>query len=106
MEAFFDGTIDRVEREEELGRVDRELKAYRGISVTPPIAEPVVSASDLADIVSVFVEMPFLQRDDKRSLLRGLGVRVLVSGYKICGLAMRSVGDLRCDSDNRLKMAR
>jgi len=103
LEAFFDGTIDRGERDEQLGRVDTELKAYQGMAVTTPVAEPFVSTRELADMLSAFTEMPFLQRDDKRSLLRGLGVRVSVSGYKICALAMWSVGGLGCNSDNRLK---
>lgn len=103
LEAFFDGTIGRGERDEQLGRVNTELKAYQDMAVTTPVAEPIVSTSQLADMLSAFAEMPFLQRDDKRSLLRGLGVRVSVSGYKICALAMQSVDGLGCNSDNRLK---
>ena len=106
LEAFFDGTIDRGQRDEQLGRVDAELKAYQGMVATSPVAGPSVSTSELADLFSAFAEMPFLQRDDKRLLLRGLGVEVSVSGYKICTLAMRNVAGLDCNTDNRSKMAR
>jgi DNA invertase Pin-like site-specific DNA recombinase len=105
LEAFFDGTIDRRRRDEELARVDAELKAYQGIVATSTVAGPSVSAANLADLFSAFVEMPFLQRDDKRSLLRGLGVGVFVSGYEIRALAMRNLAGLDCNTDNRSRMA-
>ena len=106
LEAFFDGAIDRGQRDEQLGGVDAELEAYRGMVATPRVAEPFVSTGDLANLLSAFAEMPFLQRDDKRLLLRGLGVQVSVIGYKICTLAMRSVGGLGCNTDSRLRTAR
>ena len=105
LEAFFDGTIDRKQRDEQLGRVDAELRVYQGMAATLPVAEPLLSTDELADVFSAFAEMPFLQRDDKRSLLRSLGVVVSVSGYKICSLALRSVGGLGCNTDGRLKTA-
>jgi Recombinase zinc beta ribbon domain len=105
LEAFFDGTIDRGQRDEQLGRVDAELKVYQGMVMKSPVAEPFASVGELANVFSAFAEMPFLQRDDKRSLLRGLGVEVSLSGYKICTLAMRNVGGLGCNTDNRLKTA-
>jgi DNA invertase Pin-like site-specific DNA recombinase len=101
LEAFFDGTIDRRRRDEELARVDAELKAYQGIESMSTVGGPSVSAGDLADLFSALVEMPFLRRDDKRSLLRGLGVEIFVSGYEIRALAMRNVAGLGCDTDNR-----
>jgi hypothetical protein len=84
--------------------VDAELKAYQGIVATRTISRPSVSAADLANVFSVFVEMPFLQRDDKRSLLRGLGVGVFVSGYEIRALTMRNLAGLNCNTDNRSRM--
>jgi len=106
LEAFFDGTIDRRQRDEQLGRVDAELKAYKSMVASSPAAGPLVSTGELADLFSAFAEMPFLQRDDKRLLLRSLAVQVSVSGYKICTLAMRNVGELGCNSDNRSKTGR
>jgi DNA invertase Pin-like site-specific DNA recombinase len=105
LEAFFDGTIDRTQRDEQLGRVDSELKVYQEM-VKSPVVDPFVSTGDLADLLSAFAEMPFLQRDEKRSLLMGLGVQVSVSGYEICTLAIRSIGGLDSNPDNRLKMER
>jgi DNA invertase Pin-like site-specific DNA recombinase len=105
LEAFFDGTIDRRQRDEELARVHADLKAYQGIEATSTVAGPSVSAGDLADLFSAFVEMPFLQRDEKRLLLRGLGVEVFVSGYEIRTLAMRNFAGLDCNTDNRSRMA-
>jgi DNA invertase Pin-like site-specific DNA recombinase len=104
LEAFFDGTIDRGHRDEQLSRVDAELKAYQGLAA-PRVAGHFVSTGELADLFSAFAEMPFLQRDDKRLLLRRLGVQVSVSGYKICALAMRSVGGPGCNTDSRSKTA-
>lgn len=105
LEAFFDGIIDRWQRDEQLGKVDAELKAYKSMAAPSVAAGPPVSTSELADLFSAFAEMPFLQRDDKRLLLRGLGVQISVSGYKICTLAMRSIGELGCNTDNRSKTA-
>ena len=39
LEAFFDGTIDRRRRDEELARVDAELKAYQGILATSKLLD-------------------------------------------------------------------
>jgi hypothetical protein len=47
--------------------------------------------------------MPFLQKDDKRSLLRGLGVGVFVSGYEIRALAVRNLAGLNRNIDSRSK---
>jgi len=104
LEAFFDGTIDRRQRDEELARVDAELKAYQGIVATPTVIGPSISAGNLADLFSAFVEMPFLERGDKRLLLGGLGVEVFVSGYEIRTLAMRNVAGLDCNTDHRSRM--
>ena len=103
LEAFFDGTIDRTQRDEQLGRVDAELKAFQGMVATSTVEGTFASSADLADLFSAFVEMPFLQRDDKRSLLRGLGVEIFVRGYEIRTLAMRNVARLDCNTDNRSK---
>jgi hypothetical protein len=105
LEAFFDGTIDREQRDERLGRLDEELKVYQGMLAMSPVAEPTVSTGALADVFSAFAEMPFLQRANKRLLLRTLGVQISVSGYKICTLAVRSVAGLGCNTDNRLRTA-
>lgn len=105
LDAFFDGVVDRGERDEQLVKVDAELKAFQDMQLKTRVAEPSASPTDLANVLSVFSEMPFLQRDDKRSLLRELGVRVSVSGYKICALVMRNVGLRDCNTDDRLKMA-
>jgi DNA invertase Pin-like site-specific DNA recombinase len=105
LEAFFDGTIDRGQRDEQLARVRAELKAYQDIEATSTVATPSVSTGDLAELFSAFVEMPFLQRDDKRSLLRGLGIEIFVTGYEIRTLTMRNVAGLDCNTDSRSKMA-
>ena len=106
LEAFFDGIIDRRQRDEELAGVHAELKAYQGIEATSTVARPSVSTDNLTDLFSAFVEMPFLQRDDKRSLLRGLGVEVFVVGYEIRTLAIRNAAGVDCYTGNRSKMER
>jgi hypothetical protein len=106
LEAFFDGAIDRRQRDEQLGRVDAELKTFRGMVATSKVAGSSVSAAGLADLFSAFVEMPFLQRNDKRLLLRGLGVEIFVKGYEICTLTMRNNTGIGCDSGNRSKTVR
>jgi hypothetical protein len=106
LEAFFDGTIDRRQRDEQLSKVDAELKAYQ-VAATAMLTtiRPTVTMGELVDLFSAFAEMPFLSRDDKRALLRGLGVEVFVSGYKIHKLAMRNVAGSGCNTDNRPKTA-
>ena len=105
LEAFFDGAIDRGERDQRLGRVDAELKAYGDMMMLTTPATGPLSIDELAATLSVFTEMPFLERDDKRALLHGLGVKVSVSGYTIQTLAMRNVAGLDSYSDSRLKTA-
>jgi DNA invertase Pin-like site-specific DNA recombinase len=104
LEAFFDGTIERRQRDEEIARVDAELKTYQSIVATSA-ARPSVSRGSLADLFSVFVEMPFLGRHDKRSLLRGLRVGVFVSGYEIRSLQMRNLSAPDGNTASRSKTA-
>jgi hypothetical protein len=104
LEAFFDGSIDRSQRDEQLAKVDAELQAYKAMAMPTTVAGSSLSAADLAQLFSVFVEMPFLQRNDKRSLLKGLGVEIFVRGYEICSVAIRNVAGLGCNTDNRSKM--
>ena len=89
LEAFLDGVISRDERDTRLLAIDNDVKAYRALSVQESAPTPSVTLQSLIDLFSVFVEMPLLARDDKRALLRSLGVKVFVVGYQVRWLTLQ-----------------
>lgn len=105
LEAYFDGAISRKERDDHLNRIGAEIESYRRVGGQSVQPRPRIDARALAEVLAVFAEMPYLQREQKRSLLHGLGIAVFVEGYTIKQVAMRNIGGLSCHSGRRSKMA-
>jgi peptidase M20/M25/M40-like protein/recombinase-like zinc beta ribbon protein len=103
LEAYFDGAISRNERDDRLNRIDAEIESYRRVAGQIVQPRPRVDARALAGVLAVFAEMPYLQREQKRSLLQGIGIAVFVEGYIIREVAMRNIAGLSCDSGSRWK---
>jgi DNA invertase Pin-like site-specific DNA recombinase len=100
LESFYDGVIDRSQRDEQLRMVDADLRAYEALKgqQTP---EPTGSTVEhLSALLSVFVQLRFLNRDDKRQLFRAAGAEIFVDGYTIKSVTLRT------DSPNGVRQVR
>ena len=87
MEAFFEGLIDRTERDHRLQGLDVDAKLYGDLLMrTQPPQAPAISAVGLAKIFSVFHEWEFLRIEDKRKLLRSTMPDIHVQNYHVTGL--------------------
>jgi hypothetical protein len=99
LEAFFDGNIDRFEKQNELRKIadqtdqiTRQLRAARPIAFTP---------DDVRAVVETFAEWPHLVMQHKRQVMAKMLSEIYVDRYLVQGVTL-FVG---CNSDNRLKMA-
>jgi len=87
MEAFFEGLIDRTERDRRLQSLDVDAKLYGDLLMRAQPQAPAISAVGLAEIFSVFHEWEFLGIVDKRKLLRSTMPDIHVQDYRVTGLS-------------------
>ena len=84
LDAYFDGTISKPERDKRLAAIDVELAGCNALlakRVERPAAN--VTVRQLAALLQVFVGLRFLQREQKRSIMAAARARVFTSGYTI-----------------------
>jgi hypothetical protein len=106
IEAFFEGVIDKNQRDSRLSEVNREIESYEQLlidTVNPPL--PLV-AEDLSKCLEPFAEWEYLSRDDKRALLALICPPISVSRYTVKSIEL-NLGWLASSGDegSRLKMA-
>jgi hypothetical protein len=96
LEAFFDGAIDKQERDSRIANIDSELSAFRQILLdsTSAAAEARTDA-DFEAILEPFSEWEFLERDDKRALLAALCPEIRVERYVVKSLMLNLVAEGR-----------
>lgn len=90
LEAFFDGTINKDERDRRFEEIERELLVYeqmRADSNSFPRL-PILDCEAISALVEPFAEWEFLSRDDRRALLRDLCPEISVYRYEIRQLAL------------------
>jgi DNA invertase Pin-like site-specific DNA recombinase len=94
LEAFFDGAIDKQERDSRIAHLDRELSSFRQILLdsTPAVSE-VRTEADFEEILEPFAEWEFLERDDKRTLLAALCPEIRVERYVVKSLMLNLVAE-------------
>jgi DNA invertase Pin-like site-specific DNA recombinase len=84
LDAYFEGTISKPERDKRLAAIDVELAGCNAMlekAVERPAAK--ITAQQLAALLQVFVSFRFLQREQKRSIMAAARARVFTSGYTI-----------------------
>jgi hypothetical protein len=69
LDAFFEGVIEKAERDRKLANVESEVDSYQRLLVEAVQPTQPTSAADLERVFEPFTEWEFLQREDKRSLL-------------------------------------
>jgi len=96
LEAFFDGAIDKQERDSRIAHLDMELSAFRRILLdsTPALLE-VRTETDFEEILEPFAEWEFLERDDKRTLLATLCPEIRVEQYVVKSLMLNLLAEGR-----------
>jgi len=92
MDAFFEGLIAKPELDSRLAQIDAEIAAF-GDMLTPHVqpAQPTVTVESLSNLLSVFTEFRFLQRDEKRALLTETQAQIFVEGYEIKSIAVAGI---------------
>jgi DNA invertase Pin-like site-specific DNA recombinase len=92
LEAFFDGAIDKQERDSRAAQVDAELSAFRKILLdTTPAASCMRTEPKIEEILEPFAEWKFLGRHDKRALLAMLCPEIRIERYIIKSLMLNLV---------------
>lgn len=97
LESYFEGLIDRAERDERLAGLESESALYGKLAARAESAVPMLTAKQLAAVLSVFREWEFLGLADKRKLLRAAMPEIHVSGYRVTGLSLIPESSYRDD---------
>ena len=94
LEAFFDGTIDKPERDSRIANIDSELAAFRQILLdSTPVVPEARTEADFEELLEPFAEWEFLERDDKRTLLASLCPEIRVERYVVKSLILNLVAE-------------
>jgi DNA invertase Pin-like site-specific DNA recombinase len=104
LDAFFEGTIDKGERDHRLEGIARETETFRKL-----LTESACDQSDLkplsleaiASVIEPFFEWEFLQREDKRFLLGLLCPEIAVYQYNVKALTLNLAAKTTGGDENR-----
>lgn len=87
LDSYFEGVINREERDQRLSAIDRDQNFYRELLLRAMPAAG-VTAEDLARAFAPFFEWEFLGRSDKRRLLSVIVPEIHVANYKLAGISV------------------
>jgi DNA invertase Pin-like site-specific DNA recombinase len=94
LEAFFDGAIEKPERDSRVTQIDAELSAFQKILLdTVPAAALPAGKSQIEQILEPFGEWEFLDREDKRALLAALCPEIRIERYVVKSLMLNLVAE-------------
>jgi DNA invertase Pin-like site-specific DNA recombinase len=103
LEAFFDGAIDKQERDSRIANIDSELSAFRQILLdSTPVVPEARTDADFEEILEPFAEWEYLERDDKRALLAVLCPEIRVERYVVKSLMLNLVTESRNEVSQNL----
>ena len=107
LDTFFEGVIDKSERDIRLAEVDRDNEAYQRLLIDTVKPSPSLALQDLQACLEPFAEWEYLDRDDKRTLLALLCPQISVSRYTVKSIGLNLVGIFPSGDDgDRLKTVR
>lgn len=96
LEAFFDGAIDKHERDSRIAGINSEICAFRQILLDSTIAVPEARTdADFERVLEPFAEWEFLERGDKRALLAALCPEIRVERYVVKSLMLNLLAEGR-----------
>ncbi len=106
LETFFEGVIDKQERDRRLEETEREIIAYQGL-LAECVPRRVRRPEDVEASLEPFGEWEFLERDDKRALLAMICPEISVYRYTVKSLVLNlDVSPAGGDKVSRSKTAR
>jgi DNA invertase Pin-like site-specific DNA recombinase len=91
VDAFFEGVIDRVQRNEKLQDVDREIDLYSGLlgaSFGSPEPPPLLTLEAMLQAIEPLADWEFLTRHDRRRLLQQLCPEISIYRYTVKSLTL------------------
>ena len=96
LETFFEGIIDRSERDRRLGQIQCDLESFEQLLAQSRRPDPPSTIAGLEQILEPFGEWEFLDRQDKRALLAMICPEITIFQYSVKSLVLR-VGGLPGD---------
>ena len=90
LDTYYDGLIDRSEREAKLEPVDRDLEAVRRLIDQPAESPLTITPESIFEFVSVFAEWAFLEAAQKRRILDAVRPIFFVYRYLVQGVLFAS----------------
>ena len=90
LEAFFDGIIVKGERDQRVQEIDREVEVYRNMFMDsePQPVKAQLNWDGLLSVVEPFAEWEFLEREDRRALLKIICPEISVFQYIVKGITL------------------
>lgn len=108
LETFFEGMIDKEERDQRVGEIERDVSAYLQLlteSTSAPAQPPTLDEESVLAAIEPFMEWEFLEREDRRALLAVLCPEISVYRYTVKGLTLNlAPGQGSGDEVSRRKM--
>ncbi len=108
LETFFEGMIDKEERDRRVGEIERDVSAYLQLlteSTSAPAQPPTLDEESVLAAIEPFMEWEFLEREDRRALLAVLCPEISVYRYIVKGLTLNlAPGQGSGDEVSRRKM--
>ena len=92
---YIDGKVSRVEHEKRLSRLDEQTRIAQGIldDLSRQQIPTEIAPSDLAELLSPFLQWEFLNSNQKRRLLRSILPVISVANYEIKSVTMMLAGE-------------
>jgi DNA invertase Pin-like site-specific DNA recombinase len=87
VDAFFEGVIEREERDRRLARIDRELKDTQDLLLRE-MPSPSLTVNGLVEVFAPLVEWKSWTRDQKRLVLTALVPDIRVADYRVSAIGM------------------
>ncbi|HEX4003471.1 MAG TPA: recombinase family protein [Candidatus Acidoferrales bacterium] len=88
LEAFFEGVIDKSERDSRFLEINRDCGAYERLSMEAVNPTPPLTMQSLQSCLEPFAEWEYLDRDDKRALLALVCPQIKVSRYIVKSIGL------------------
>ena len=104
LEAFFDGAIDKSERDSRIAQLDAEVSAFEKILLdTLPAVPDARSEAEIEQALEPFGEWEFLEREDKRALLAAVCPEIQIERYVVKSLVVQLVSG-GCNEVSQMRM--
>jgi hypothetical protein len=105
LDTFFEGVIEKQERDRKLAAVQAEVESYQRLLVELAQSGRSSPVDDLEKVLEPFMEWEFLEREDKRALLALICPEIRVFQYSVKSLVLR-LGTLAARDGNEVSRSK